>query len=123
MRYTYIVTKKCCPVCGTVLESDSPVGGYILGFLLLPFIVFSIPFFIARWVLKNFVLCVDVPRVSEHAHVCCPKCGTIVRINNNPTYDIAIYLRHPVHHKWMTKIDCNMITVDYSEWHIFWGEC
>ena len=87
MRYTYTVTKKCCPVCGTVLESDDPVGWYILGFILFPLIAFAIPFFIARWVLKNFVLCVDIPYVCKQAHVRCPKCGTIVRINNKPTYD------------------------------------
>ena len=87
MRYTYTVTKKCCPVCGTVLEINDPVVWYILGLILLPLIAFAIPFFIARWLLKNFVLSVDVPSVCKQAYVRCPKCGTIVRINNKPTYD------------------------------------
>lgn len=87
MRYTYTVTKKCCPICGTILKTNDPLGWYILGFILFPLIVFAIPFFIARWVLKNFILCVDIPNVCKQAHVQCPKCGTIIRINNKPTHD------------------------------------
>ena len=88
MRIRYTITKKCCPVCHTVLETDnSEFLAIVFTPFILVFFVFAIPYFIARWILFELVLCVDIPKICINPIIECPNCGAKVRINNNPTYN------------------------------------